>query len=185
MKRMIALLSIAACLVGAAAFAEEDHHHDMPAGTLAGVQGEFTRNLDYAGDKLIQLAEAVPADKYAWRPMEGVRSFAEVFMHAAGANYMIMGFMGVKAPDGFDGKTFETSLTKKEEVVAELKKSLAHVKAAVAAMKDSDLDTKSKWFMGESTNREILFFLAAHNHEHLGQSIAYARMNGIVPPWSK
>lgn len=151
----------------------------------AGTKAEFARNLDYAGDKLIQLAEAMPADKYSWHPAEGVRSFGEALLHAAGGNFMIPSFIGAKMPDGFDMKTFETSTTKKEEIVAQVKKSLEHVKAAANAVSDSDMDTSVKWFMGEGSKREILFFIAAHNHEHLGQLIAYARMNGITPPWSK
>jgi uncharacterized damage-inducible protein DinB len=190
MKRLVVMLAAAGCLAAATARAQDHDHaghdHAAPAAAAAaaGVQGEFARNLDYAGDKLVQLAEAVPADKYDWRPSEGVRSFAEVFMHAAGGNYMIPSFMGVAAPAGFDPKTWENSATKKEEIVEHLKKSLAHVQTAAAGMKDADLEKKSKWFLGESTNREILFFTAAHNHEHLGQLIAYARVNGIVPPWS-
>jgi uncharacterized damage-inducible protein DinB len=193
MKRLVVMLAAAGCLAAVSARAQSHDHsghdhagHDHAAPAAAGdVRGEFTRNLDYAGDKLIQLAEAIPADKYGWRPSEGVRSFGEVLMHATGGNYMIPSFMGVAAPDGFDPKTFESSTTKKEEIVEHLKKSLAHVKAAAARMKDAHLEAKSKWFLGESTNREILFFTAAHNHEHLGQLIAYARMNGIVPPWSE
>jgi uncharacterized damage-inducible protein DinB len=184
MKRQAVLVAVAASLLsfgaGARALAA-----DAPAGKAAGVQGEFIRNLDAAGEKLVQLAEAVPADKYAWRPAEGVRSFAEVLLHAAGGNYFITSFLGVAPPAGFDPKTFETSATKKDEVVDRLKKSLAHVKTAAAAMSNADLDVQAKWFLGESSKREILFFTAAHNHEHLGQLIAYARMNGITPPWSK
>lgn len=190
MKRLVVMLAAAGCLAAVTARAQSHDHaghdHAAPAASAAaaGVQGEFARNLDYAGDKLVQLAEAIPADKYGWRPSEGVRSFGEVLMHATGGNYNIPSFMGVTPPAGFDPKTFEKSTTKKEEIVEHLKKSLAHVKAAAAGMKDADLGVKSKWFLGESTNREILFFTAAHNHEHLGQLIAYARMNGIVPPWS-
>ena len=184
MKRTLALFTAAICFATTAAFAKDPAPAAAP-NTAGAVQAEFTRNLDSAGDKLIQLAEAIPADKYTWRPSEGVRSVSEVLLHAAGGNYWIPTFIGVKAPEGFDSKTFEKSTTQKEAIVEQLKKSLAHVKAAAAAMPDADLNTKAKWFLGESTKREILFFLAAHNHEHLGQLIAYARVNGIVPPWSK
>lgn len=185
MKRMGTLLAAAALLTAATAFAHPDAEKVAPKGAGTGIKAEFARNLDYATDKLIQLAEAVPAEKYTWRPAEGVRSFSEVFLHAAGGNYMIPSFTGAKMPDGFDPKTFETSTTKKEEIIAQLKKSVEHAKAAMNAIPDSDLDTQVKWFLGESSKREILFFTAAHNHEHLGQLIAYSRMNGITPPWSK
>lgn len=183
MRRMLSMLAVAGLMTtmtAASAVAAEP-----AAKAAAGTKAEFARNLDYAGDKLIQLAEAVPAEKYSWRPAEGVRSVAEVLLHAAGGNFMIPSFVGAKMPDGFDPKTYETSTTKKEEILAQLKKSLEHVKAAANALPDSDMDTPAKWFLGEGSKREILFFTAAHNHEHLGQLIAYARMNGITPPWSK
>lgn len=184
MRRMLTVLAVAGLLTAVTyASAGAADPGAKPAAT--GIKAEFVRNLDSAGDKLIQLAEAVPAEKYSWRPAEGVRSFAEVFLHAAGGNYFIPSFTGAKMPDGFDPKTFETSTTKKEEIVAQLKKSLEHVKAAANAVSDSDMDTQVKWFLGEGSKREILFFTAAHDHEHLGQLIAYARVNGIAPPWSK
>ena len=183
MKRALALLAVLSCLSTVTVRAEESQIQAKAA--PAGVKGEIVRNLDSAGDKLIQLAEAIPADKFAWRPAEGVRSFREAFLHAAGGNYMISSFVGAKVPEGFDPQKFETSTTKKEEIVEHLKKSLAHVKAATNAIADADMDTQAKWFLGEGSKREILFFTAAHNHEHLGQLIAYARMNGIKPPWSK
>jgi len=187
MKRTWAVLAVAGLLTAATAGAGADPKAENSGAKAAttGAKAELARNLDAAGDKLLQLAEAVPAEKYTWRPAEGVRSFSEVFLHAAAANYLIPSFVGAKMPDGFDPKTFETSTTKKEEIVVQLKKSLEHVKAAANAISDSDMDTPTKWFLGEGSKREILFFTAAHNHEHLGQLIAYARMNGVTPPWSK
>jgi len=184
MKRISMLLAAAALLATATAFAQSDAAKAAPKGS-GGIKAEFARNLDSAGDKLVQLAEAVPAEKYTWRPAEGVRSFSEAFLHAAGGNYFIPTFVGAKVPDGLDLKNIETSTTKKEEVIAQLKKSLANAKAAANAVADSDMDTSVKWFLGDGSKREVLFFTAAHNHEHLGQLIAYARMNGITPPWSK
>lgn len=185
MRKIGTVLAVAAILSAAPAFANSDAAPADAKAAATGTKAEFARNLDYAGDKLIQLAEAVPAEKYSWRPAEGVRSFAEVILHAAGGNFMIPSFIGAKMPDGVDPKTFETSTTKKEEIIALLKKSLEHAKAAANAVSDSDMDTSVKWFLGDGSKREILFFTSAHDHEHLGQLIAYARMNGITPPWSK
>jgi uncharacterized damage-inducible protein DinB len=181
---MLTVFAVAGLLTAVTAASAGAADPDAKAAAM-GVKAEFARNLDAAGDKLIQLAEAMPADKYTWRPAEGVRSFGEVLLHAAGGNYMIPSFIGAKTPEGYDPKTFETSISKKEEIVAQLKKSLEHVKAAANAVSDSDMDTSAKWFMGEGSKREILYFTSAHNHEHLGQLIAYARMNGVTPPWSK
>ena len=188
MKRLITVVAVVGLLVAASATAQDHKGHDHGEAAMAkdgGVKGEWASNLDYATEKLLQLAEAVPEEKYTWRPAEGVRSFSEAFLHAAGANYFIPTFVGVKAPQGMEMESFETSTTKKAEVIAAMKKSIEHVKAAVHAMPDADMDVKATWFLGEGSKREILYFLAAHNHEHLGQMIAYARMNGIAPPWSK
>ena len=182
MKRFVVLVAVAASFLAVGALA---HAEEAAAGKVAGIQGEFIRNFDAASGKLVQLAEAFPAEKYTWRPAKGVRSVSEVFLHAASANYMFMTFLGTPAPAGIDLKTLGVSTTKKDEVIDVLKKSIAHVKNTVVAISNADLDTQAKWFLGESSKREILFTLAAHNHEHLGQLIAYARMNGITPPWSK
>ncbi len=188
MKRFMTLVAVLGLLVAASATAEEHEGHEHGKAAMAkdgGVKGEWASNYGYATEKLLQLAEAVPEDKYTWRPAEGVRSFSEALLHAAGSNYLITSFCGVKVPEGIDRDTFEKSTTKKDEVIAAMKKSIAHARAAMHDMPDADLDTKVDWFFGKGTKREVFYFLAAHNHEHLGQLIAYARMNGITPPWSK
>lgn len=192
MKRWMTVMAILGCLVAASAGAQDhgDHQHGKAATAAGGVKGEWNRNLDYAGEKLLQLAEAIPEDKYGWRPSEGVRSVSETLLHAAGANFFIPSFMGAKAPEGMSPEqmkpdVFEKSTVKKAEIVAHLKRSLDYLKSVAEATADADMDTQVKWFLGESSKRELLYFIAAHNHEHLGQMIAYARMNGVVPPWSK
>ncbi|HEU4725036.1 MAG TPA: DinB family protein [Candidatus Eisenbacteria bacterium] len=185
MKRFLTLLAVAALLTAGSAYAQSDAAKAVAKPAAGRIQAEFARNLDAAGDKILQLAQAVPAEKYTWRPAEGVRSFSEAFLHAAGGNYFLTSFTGAKIPEGIDLKTFETSTTKKEEVIAALKKSMEHAKSVANGMTDGDLDTNVKWFLGEASKREILFVTASHAHEHLGQLIAYARMNGITPPWSK
>jgi uncharacterized damage-inducible protein DinB len=184
MKLVSTFLAAVAILFAAGAAAHPGHDESAPA-SLPGARGEFMRNLDAAGTKLVRLAEAVPADKYTWRPAEGVRSFSEVFLHAAAANYLFPTFLGVESPDKRKSSDLEKSTTRKEEVIAILKQSLDHLKQAATTLPDSELETRVKWFLGETTKRETLFFVAAHNHEHLGQAIAYARMNGITPPWNQ
>jgi uncharacterized damage-inducible protein DinB len=93
--------------------------------------------------------------------------------------------MGVKIPAGIDHE-MEKSVTDKAKVIDTLKKSFEHVKSAVASMSDADLDKKVKIFGGrEMTQRALFVVILNHMHEHLGQSIAYARMNGVAPPWSE
>ena len=148
-----------------------------------GFRAEFLAQQDGVEKELLGLAEATPAEKFAWRPAEGVRSVSEVYMHLVGADYMLPGFAGVKAPEGIS-PSMEKSVTDKAAVIAELKKAFAHVRAAIAATPDADLDKPVKFFGRDSTVRGLYLTVALHEHEHLGQSIAYARMNGIVPPWT-
>ena len=151
--------------------------------TVTGFRAEFFAQQDGVEKHLLALAEATPAEKFAWRPAEGVRSISEVYMHLVGANYMLPGFAGVKAPEGIS-PGMEKSVTEKTAVIAAMKKSFEHLRGAIAATKDADLDKPVKFFGMESTVRGLYLTVALHEHEHLGQSIAYARMNGIVPPWT-
>ena len=155
-----------------------------PAAPASGFRADFLTQFDDVSKKIVDLAEAVPADKYGWRPAPGVRSISEVYMHIVGGNSYIPSFMGVKPMEGIE-RGMEKSVTEKARVVDLLKKSMAHARAAVLATPDADLDKKVKIFGGESSERGVIMIIGNHLHEHLGQSIAYARANGIAPPWSK
>ena len=146
-----------------------------------GFRAEFLTNLDDVQDKILDLAESLPADKYSWRPGPDVRSTSEVFMHVAGGNYFLCTFLGAKPPK-MNGD-IEKVITKKADVIAELKRSFDHLRAAVNAT--TDLEKPVKMFGTQTTNRGVLVTVLSHLHEHLGQSVAYARINGVVPPWSR
>ncbi len=148
-----------------------------------GFRAEFLAQQDGVEKEILGLAEATPAEKFAWRPAEGVRSVSEVYMHIADSNYLFLGFAGVKAPEGIS-PSMEKDVTEKAAVIEALKKSFAHLRAGVASIADASLDKPVKMFGHDTTVRGVLFVAATHEHEHLGQSIAYARMNGIVPPWT-
>jgi uncharacterized damage-inducible protein DinB len=134
--------------------------------------------------KFTTLAEAFPADKMTWRPGTGVRSVAEIFMHTAGANYGIPNMMGVKTPAGFNGKDFEKTTTDKTKIVQELNKSFESAIAAVQGMTNADFAKPDKKLGPEANDGDVVYILVVHGHEMLGQAIAYARVNGIVPPWT-
>jgi len=179
MKRvsMIALLAALLLAVGPSIARAQEPTKASSAGD------EAWRLFDDAAGKLVRLAEAIPAEKYTWRPGEGVRSVSEVFLHVAAGNYSIPRRLGAPPPEGFDPKGYETSTTDKAKVIEALKASIEHVHKAYTSV--SDLDKTAPWFGGrQATMREIMFFLDTHEHEHLGQMIAYARINGIVPPWT-
>ena len=155
------------------------------AAPTSGFRADFLVQLDMVGKQIVDLAEAIPADKYTWRPAPGVRSISEVYMHIVGGNSYIPSFMGVKPMAGIE-RGMEKTVTDKAKVVELLKQSMAHARMAVLSIPDADLDKKVKIFGGqEATERATIMIIGNHLHEHLGQSIAYARSNGIAPPWSK
>jgi uncharacterized damage-inducible protein DinB len=186
MKRILSafcLFLLAAGTVRVAAQGVNPYKDGTPG--VAGYRSEVLAEVMVQEDKFTSLAEAIPADKYAWRPSPDVRSFAEVFLHVSAANYNLYKLVGTPPPTGLDLKDLEKSTTDKTKVMATLKDSFAHAKTAIKAMPDADLDKSLDWFGGKNTQRGILLFIVRHAAEHLGQSIAYARLAGVVPPWSE
>jgi uncharacterized damage-inducible protein DinB len=149
-----------------------------------GVRADMLAQFDDAASKLSQLAEAIGQDKYGWRPGTGVRSVSEVLMHVAGANYYLLTFAGVQ-PSKQLPQNAETAVTDKAQVAAALKDSYEHVRTAIRNLKDADLDKPVTMFGEQTTMRNVYLTTVTHAHEHLGQLIAYARTNGVVPPWSR
>jgi uncharacterized damage-inducible protein DinB len=151
----------------------------------SGVRAEFLNELKTQEDKFVSLAQAIPNDKYTWRPAEGVRSISEVFLHVAAANFNLPKLIGVAPPPGFKVQGFDKSTTDKTKIIQSLQDAFVHMHQAVASMPDSDLEKQVDLFGGKYTYRGVLLFVLRHNAEHLGQAIAYARMNGVVPPWTE
>ncbi len=181
MRRKIIALAVLGVVIGGAAFSAKGAE---PSAAPAGFRAEFTAEVDSVGKKLVDLANAMPEAKYGWRPAPGIRSVSEVYVHVAGGNYLLPSFMGVKVPEGIS-RDMEKTVTEKAKVIETLKKSLEHVKSVAANVSDPDLDKKVKFFGREMTERALMTVMLNHMHEHLGQSIAYARMNGVAPPWSE
>ena len=152
---------------------------------VTGYRSEVLAEVMIQENKFERLAEAIPADKYTWRPAPDVRSVAEVFLHVAIANYNLYKFVGTPPPAAVDLQSLEKSTSDKAKVIATLKDSYAHARKAITAMPDADLDKSFDWFGGKNTERGVLIFIVRHGSEHLGQSIAYARMIGVVPPWTE
>lgn len=151
----------------------------------AGFREEFLRQFNSSMIKFIELAEAMPEDRYAWSPGEGVMPVARVYAHVGHYNYYYPATaMGVAAPGGLDADSVEER-TAKAEVVDLLRRSREHVRTAVADMSDEQLAAPTRLYGRDVPQWSVLLQLLAHMNEHLGQSIAYARMNGVVPPWSQ
>lgn len=179
--RTLKLLAPAAALALAIPM-QVAHAQAAPA---KGWRAEFLAVMAAAEDKYVKLAEATPADKLNWRPADGVRSINEVYLHIAGANYGLAGRLDAKPPAGVDLANIEKMPADKANIVKHLRASFAHFRAAVVAFPEGEAEKMVPLFGGQQvTARHFLTFIADHNGEHLGQSIAYARMNGIVPPWS-
>jgi uncharacterized damage-inducible protein DinB len=154
-----------------------------PMATGSGVKASALHSLQDAQKKLIDLAEAMPADKYTWHP-EGARTVGEVFNHVAGANYFFPTRWGAKGPEGVDPRSFDKDAGDKAKTIETLKKSFDYLIASLNALPESELSKSVKVFDHDGTYLDFVFIAVTHAHEHLGQSIAYARSNGVVPPWS-
>ena len=154
----------------------------------AALKASFSADLDNLQKKFVGLAEAFPQDKYTWRPMEGVRSVSEVLMLAAmeGYSFIPMGFGGKAADLGGPQEAQKLrALSDKAQVIDHLNKGFAHAKAQLAAIDPATLTGKRKLMGRDLSSIDAAIFIGGDLHEHLGQLIAYARMNKIVPPWSK
>lgn len=178
------LFTIVALVAATHAAAQINPYKEGTPG-VTGYRSEVLSEVIVQSDKLTRLAEAIPADKYTWRPAPDVRSVSEVFLHIAAANYNLYKLVGSAPPAGIDLKNFDKSTTDKAKVVATLKDSYAHAQQAITAMPDANLEKSFDWFGGKNSQRGILLFIVRHGAEHLGQQIAYARMIGVVPPWTE
>lgn len=145
---------------------------------------EFLRHFEQSSRKVQSLAEVVPQDLYDWSPGEGVMPIAQVYMHIARYNFMYLETsLGIVPPDNMDYSDIET-ITDKEQVRSILQQSVDHVRAQIARMTDEEITAETVLYGRNVAAWTVLFQLLAHMNEHVGQSVSYARMNGIVPPWS-
>lgn len=171
MFRTISQLVLVGALAASAAFAGD-------------FKSEALNRLNTLEKKYVELAAAMPDDSYKWRPAENVRSVSELYLHVAGANYGLTRFIGTAPPEGMDLRGMQKSTTDKSEIAPKLAGSFAHLKGAVQKMDVGHADEAVKMFGGETTQRGAVLNLLEHLSEHLGQAIAYARVNNVVPPWN-
>jgi len=177
---LLLCLSTSAISVGAQT-SDASADHTAPSYDM---KGQSLADLQVVQKKFVDLANALPADKLTWRPSADSRSFAEVFLHVAGERYQILALMGTEPPAGFDGKTFEKSTTDKARIVEELNKSWDFAQKAINGMTNADFARPIPKLGPQANAGDVIYILVADAHEHLGQGVAYARMNGIVPPWT-
>lgn len=150
--------------------------YDMKAQSLVDLQN--------VQKKFVDLANALPADKLTWRPSPDSRSFAEVFLHVAGERYGILRMMGAEPPASFDRKTFEKSTTDRAQIIVELNKSWEFTQKTINGMTNAEFAKLLPKLGPQANAGDVVYILVGDAHEHLGQAIAYARVNGVAPPWT-
>jgi uncharacterized damage-inducible protein DinB len=161
------------------------HAQAAPDPQLEGIWEGYDGEWGHVSRQLVELADAIPTDKYSWRPAKGVRSVSEVFMHIAIANFYLLSVTGPKMPADIQSDAMEKTVTSKAEVIQYLKRSLDAVRTARAQLKPGDLERKVS-IEGKTVTVDGMYLrIIVHDNEHMGQLVAYARMNGVVPPWSE
>jgi uncharacterized damage-inducible protein DinB len=142
------------------------------------------QDLQVMKKQFADLAEAIPAAKFTWRPGDDVRSVSEVFLHVASLNFSLAPNFGATPLPESTQKDFEKSTTDKAKIIAELNQSFDYVRSALEKRSNKELEKIVKQFGPEASEGDVVFLIVSDAHEHLGQAVAYARMNGIVPPWT-
>lgn len=164
-----------------------------PLAAQANVVADLVSDVNEAEKKIVALANAIPAEKWDWRPGTGVRSIGEVFKHIAADNYLIPAALGhaADASTGIKGEDYKTAVAyearkmDKAQTIAELQKSFAHLKTSMQATQPAKMGEQVKLFGAPFTMQRAWILGTTHLHEHLGQLIAYARSNNVKPPWSQ
>ena len=153
--------------------------------TSVEVRDRLMGHFNVAMSKFIALAEAMPAESYTWSPGEGIMEVGQVYMHVARYNYLYPSQnLGMELPAGIEMDEME-AVRDKDRAVEALRASRDWVQERVGAMSGQELETQTQLFGRSLQKWAVLTQLVSHMSEHLGQSIAYARMNGVVPPWSR
>jgi uncharacterized damage-inducible protein DinB len=150
--------------------------YDMKAQALLDMQA--------VNKKCVDLAQALPSEKLTWRPATDTRSFAEVFLHVAAERYGILSMLGATPPAGFKAREFEKSTTERDRIVGDLNDSWEFANKTITGMSNADFAKLLPKLGPQANEGDVVYILVADAHEHLGQLIAYARQNGITPPWT-
>ena len=181
--RTVVIAALAALLLAGAPAANAQ---DLTPESAAAMKAAYLADMEVMRGKYLGLADAFPQDLYTWRPMEGVRSVSEVLMLIASEGY---GFapMALGAPTALSREESQglAEITDKATVIDHVTKGFAYAQETIEAIDPADLVGSRSLFGRERTSPELMLFVAGDMHEHLGQLIAYARMNRIVPPWSR
>jgi DinB superfamily len=188
MNKIFSQLAIILVLLSTAAVGASPTNPDTtaadPTAPKYDLKARSLLDLQRMQKKFADLANAVPTDKLAWRPSRDSRSFAEVFLHVAGERYQILAFMGGTPSTKFNANAFEKSISDKAQIVEELDRSWEFSRATIDAMSNADFANLLPKLGPQASAGDVVYLLIADAHENLGELVAYARVNGIVPPWT-
>jgi uncharacterized damage-inducible protein DinB len=154
-----------------------------------GFQGDYVGLTGQVEKEAVTLLLAMPQAKMTWRPAKGVRSVSEVYLHIAGGIYFLMSKIGHEMPADvaakMKAKTWESQTTNPAEIKTILTTAFAFLRKSTLDSSDADLEKRVNFFGTDMSQRQVFMAAQGHCWEHVGQAIAYARVNGVVPPWSK
>ena len=186
MKKLLvyAIVMMSVCGISSRAIAEDTSKSADKTPTSYDMKAQSLLDLDDLHKKFVSLANAIPAEKYSWRPAPGVRSVSEVLLHVAAANFSYASELGTMPAAGIKMQGFEQSTTDKANVIEQLNHAFDYAHSAIEKMANIDFKKPIPKYGPDANLGDIVYVIVTHSHEHLGQSIAYARVNGIVPPWT-
>ena len=187
------LVAVALTLASATPSRADAQGASASGAKATGVAADLLADASDVGRKMLSLARAIPADKFDWRPAPGVRSVNEVLRHVAADNYLVLSILGhevdpatgIKGGDGRAAGAYEQRPATREEAIARMERSFAAMNRALSGTTPARMSEKVNLFGQPATVQQAWIFTVTHVHEHLGQLIAYARSNGVVPPWSQ
>jgi len=185
MKKLILSLTCFVFVLSAGAAAL--HAQATGADTTApsyDLKAQALLDLEAVNKKCVDLLTALPADKITWRPSPDTRSFAEVFLHVAGERYGFLSMLGATPPAGFKAGQFDKSTTDRDRILAELNQSWDFTSKTINGISNADFAKLLPKLGPQANQGDVVYLLVADAHEHLGQLVAYARQNAIVPPWT-
>lgn len=182
--KIITAISLFFALSIAASAGNHDHEHETN-GEASLFKGVFKGLYESETGKLLDLANEFSEEQMNWTPAEGVFTVQEILLHVASANYFLGSILGGDIPEGIDPKKLGETVKGKEATIATLKASISHIQTVVANVDPKALAEEVEFFGQNKSKMAVAMMIAGHSFEHLGQLIAYARSNGIVPPWSR
>ena len=164
--------------------------------TAVGDSAEFAawrrvqkEDIDGLRKKFMALAKAVPADKLTWRPMEGARSFREVFAHIAAEGNTETAMFGRPLPAGsladFDAEEARLKKLPNDQLIAVMDQAMQRLSTTLGGLSRATINTPIRYYGQSTLPRVAATYTLNDLHEHLGQLVAYARMNSIIPPWTR